>query len=209
MQANTVLPLLASKPKMFAADPFMAALGNVYENSPVLMKPIIQQCAQMQRVAASHGNVEEPIWYASLSIARFSTNPDAAYTRLSDGHPDYSPEATERKVWQLVQKDMGPATCAKFESVNPSGCVGCAKRSKITSPIQLGRQVIEAEPPRVDAPPPVTEAPTFIAPPPTPFEAPAEPTIPNPPPPFRREANGGLYVLEKNKDKETGEETED
>jgi len=95
------------------------------------------KCPQVGAVAATRGNVLEPIWYATLGIAAYTTDPEAAAIRWSDGHPKFDRAATITKMGQWKARS-GPTTCAHFEKIDARQCSTCPHRGKITSPVQLG-----------------------------------------------------------------------
>lgn len=102
---------------------------------------VAQKCAQVRKVRDSLGDVNEPLWYNFLGMARHTTE-GKEITILHDwskGHADYTPEGTRAKLDQLVMGDYGPTTCEKFGSDNPSGCVACPHANSVKSPIVLGR----------------------------------------------------------------------
>lgn len=133
-------------------------------------------CNQMLHIYENQNSIEEPLWRAGLSIAQHCADAAKAIHKLSNKHPDYNANTTKRKAEQT----KGPYTCEAFKKLNAASCVGCTQ--KITSPIQIGREVIEApdEPETVEAIEPVTqEIRTY--------------TIPKFPFPFFRGAVGGIY----------------
>jgi hypothetical protein len=95
-------------------------------------------CAQIANIYENQATVDEPLWRAGLSIAQQCVDRDKAIHNISKGHPGYHPQDTEDKANQT----KGPYTCDTFKKLNPRGCEGC--ELKITSPIQLGKEVIEA-----------------------------------------------------------------
>jgi hypothetical protein len=98
-------------------------------------------CKQMANAINNAATLEEPLWRAALSIAWNCTDKHEAIHRLSQDHPEYTPENTEEKARRL---DGKPHTCEWFRSNAPKHCEGC--KHKITSPIVLGRYVPEAAP---------------------------------------------------------------
>ena len=87
----------------------------------------------------------------------------------------------------------GPYTCETFKKLFAQGCEGC--KLKITSPIQIGKEIIEAtEEDNIvtDLEPETKEAKTFV--------------IPKYPFPFFRGKSGGIYQRAKDKD---GNDTEE
>lgn len=97
-------------------------------------------CAQLSYIYNNQATIEEPLWRSGLSIAQHCIDRDEAIHRLSNKHPSYSEAETEEKATAIP----GPHSCATFEKLNPSGCVGCPFQGKITSPIQLGTEIAEA-----------------------------------------------------------------
>lgn len=91
-------------------------------------------CAQLKSCYEERETLSEPRWFNALSIAKHCRDHDTAIHVLSEGHPDYDPAETERKIAHI----SGPHSCRQFEASNPGGCKGCPHKGKITSPIQLG-----------------------------------------------------------------------
>lgn len=137
-------------------------------------------CNQIVNIYENQANLEEPLWRAGLSIAHQCVDRDKAIHVISKRHPEYSPEVTEKKA----NDTKGPYTCETFKKLNPSGCEGCPH--KISSPIQLGREIVEAseEDNIVEEVEEVTkETKTY--------------TIPKYPFPFFRGKNGGIFIHTK------------
>lgn len=147
---------------------------------PSKMELIVENCAQFAQMLID-GGINEPTWYAGISVARHTTNPDEDAVLISKAHADYDKSATLAKLHQVEKTAVGPTTCAKFNECNPGVCTLCPKWGKITSPIQLG----------VDRtlPAPVIEIESD-----DPGVAPLSIELPNPPKPFMRD-DGGVYFL--------------
>jgi len=143
-------------------------------------------CPQLLHIYENQTTIDEPLWRGGLSIAQQCVDRDKAIHTLSNKHPDYSAQATERKA----NETKGPYTCATFKKLNPAPCQGCPHN--ITSPIQLGKEFNEAK-----------EEDNVV-------EIPAEEEgeeatiykIPKFPFPYTRGAAGGIYT--KIKDEESG-----
>lgn len=145
-------------------------------------------CKQLLHIFENQATVEEPLWRAGLSIAQHCADRDKGIHVISKQHPNYSESETERKA----SETRGPYTCATFKKLNPAGCNECPH--KISSPIQLGKEFVEA-----------TEEDNVIEIPETP-EAPAQTiVIPKYPFPYFRGKVGGIYHRIKVKDEATGE----
>jgi hypothetical protein len=102
------------------------------------------KCAQLAQFRDTNGNLEEPLWYAGIGVLQATVEGGDLVHAWSSGHPDYSPEETNKKLAQ--QAGYGPTTCSRFEFLNPEGCAGCPFKGEITSPIQLGTTVTPKEP---------------------------------------------------------------
>lgn len=110
--------------------------------------PIVQKCRQVGLIARNKGaDCSEPLWYATVQLARHLENGAQVAHFLSSGHPGYSESGVDAKLEQLEARDIGPTTCEKFRSLNPIGCEGC--QFQITSPIQLGEKEREAIVPKI------------------------------------------------------------
>jgi hypothetical protein len=140
-------------------------------------------CPQLLHIYENQATIDEPLWRGGLSIANACVDRDKAIHTLSNKHPDYSAQATEKKASQTT----GPYTCSTFKKLNPTPCQGCPHN--ITSPIQLGKEFAEAteEDNTVEAPAEEGEAPTVYQIPKFPF-------------PYTRGAAGGIYTKLKNED---------
>ena len=113
--------------------------------SIVFKNKIFERCAGCAQVlyADEHRNtLEEPLWWAILSIAKACTDGAEAIHTISEGHPNYTVSETEEKSSRF----KGPRTCLEFQKDNPDICRGCIHKGKITSPIQLGKYVELASP---------------------------------------------------------------
>ena len=94
-------------------------------------------CKQIANILANSSGLSEPFWYAGLSIAQHCEDRDTAIHMMSEDHPDYNAEATEKKANQTQDK---PFTCTAFAELDSSFCEGCQHRGKITTPLQLGKE---------------------------------------------------------------------
>jgi hypothetical protein len=133
-------------------------------------------CAQIEKAAKEQATVEEPLWRAALSIATYCVDRDSAIHEVSKEHEKYSPQETEDKA----NKIKGPYTCDAIEKINPGGCDNCAHKGKLSSPIVLGQEILEAESNEIEF---KTED----------VSKPVTYTIPEYPFPYFRGRNGGVY----------------
>ena len=92
-------------------------------------------CEQIKHILINAATLEEPLWFAGLSIAKFCDDGATMIHEISNAHKDYDYNKTEEKASRFP----APRTCAWFIENYPDRCDGCQHRNKITSPIQLGK----------------------------------------------------------------------
>lgn len=172
-----------------------ALAGNFTHNfKNILVKSLQGEgCAQLAYAYENQDSLEEPMWRAALSIAVHCEDGEKAIHKISQKHPEYSYEATEKKAATI----KGPYTCETFRKNRPSGCDGCPH--KITSPIMLDStlKVADPEEPIKQFDPDINEVVEYEVPP-LPF-------------PYFRGVNGGIYKKPNPNDApedEDGEELE-
>lgn len=102
----------------------------------------MHRCKQLSAMLTSAGATDaanlpvvEPLWRASLGIAKFCEDSEAAAIALSSGHPDYDEAVCLEKLYEY--KGTGPTICETFNSMCPNVCESCEHYTKITSPAQL------------------------------------------------------------------------
>lgn len=129
----------------------------VVEYAPAVGFFVASKCQQIANAIKAPEKVDEPMWYTLMGVAAHTTDPEAIATQWSSGHPNYSEAATLDKLNQWRKNATGPATCARFASLNPAGCNGCPYKNRITTPAALGRAYQEV-PIDVSAPDPLSQA---------------------------------------------------
>ena len=151
-------------------------------------------CQQLVNCYVDRATLPEPRWFNALSVAKFCKDSEAAIHRMSEGHPDYDPVAAIAKIKHI----KGPHTCAQFEKNNPGVCDSCPFNGKISSPIVLGKEIIQSteevvvtaeELKAVEAEEPEKEEVGVYK-------------IPKYPEPFFRGKNGGIYLMPKDDEAE-------
>ena len=115
----------------------ISAAANIYANEPNFTEPVVRSCRQMQRLPLTNGRLAEPDWYACLGVLAACSDGERFAHQWSSGYDGYTHAETQSRLDR--SREFGPTTCARFESLSPRECSGCAFRGKITSPIQLGR----------------------------------------------------------------------
>lgn len=146
------------------------------EFAPAVAFHVASKCKQIANAIKHPEKVDEPLWYSVIGVAAHTVDPEATAQEWSRGHPSYSETATSDKLKQWKEHASGPATCARFAALNPSGCNGCPYKGRVTTPVSLGRSYEEA-PIDVSAPDPVSQAVAL-------------------PSPFKRTASGIKYTLD-------------
>ena len=137
--------ILASIPKGLDEDTKeILKLDNFPRKFSVLAQKSIDDeggCAQIKFICENAQTLEEPMWFAGLSIAKFCDDGATAIHELSEDHPDYNHAKTEEKASRFP----APRTCAWFIDNYPSRCEGCQHRGNIISPITLAREFTPAK----------------------------------------------------------------
>lgn len=102
---------------------------------------IIKHCGVSRMIAETHGKeADEPLWVATLQLLKFCEDGPNWVHPVSDGHPGYSPDETEKKWQYRLTNTAGPSLCSTFEQYEPSICGKCPHRGFVKTPIQLGHE---------------------------------------------------------------------
>ena len=133
---DTKTPLTEDQRKALKLDNFQSVFKTIVVHS---LKGT--GCAQIKHIIINAKTLEEPMWYAGLSIAQHCKDRDEAIHMMSEDHPKYSKQDTERKANQTQDK---PYSCVTFNTVNPGLCDGCQHKGKITNPLAIGKEFIPA-----------------------------------------------------------------
>jgi uncharacterized protein (DUF927 family) len=128
-------------------SPMMEAMlaNKVKRFKTIMIKSAKEEgCQQLLYCYENQESISYDMWRSSLSITAFCVDGDMASHRMSEKYPDYDRAEVDKKVDDL-RRTGGPHHCATFEKWNPGGCDGCIHKGKITSPIVLGIEVLEAD----------------------------------------------------------------
>jgi hypothetical protein len=100
-------------------------------------------CGQIKYILENAASCPEPLWYAGLSVASRCVDGNTAIHLMSEDHPDYSRDETERKAEQSRSEAAWAHSCDAFERENRSGCAGCPHKGKLgkSGPIALARSI--------------------------------------------------------------------
>ena len=113
-------------------------LGNKVSNFDAIMRS--KECAQLTYAFRNQLTIDYNQWRGALSIAQFCEDRDTAIHKMSEKHPEYSPQDTEYKANDIG----GPYHCLTLERNNPGHCDGCIHKGKITSPISINAKIAKA-----------------------------------------------------------------
>lgn len=95
---------------------------------------VLTECDFMVNAKNNADKIQEPAWYAMLSILAHLPDGLKYAHAYSQGHKGYDAEETEEKFNQAKDKS-GPRTCTNIATM--FDCGGCKHFKKLTSPIQI------------------------------------------------------------------------
>lgn len=149
-------------------------------------------CGQIKEIIINANGCAEPLWYAGISVAARCVDGHTAIHKLSEDHPSYTYEETERKAAQSIREAAWSHSCDAFERENPAGCVGCPHKGKLgrAGPILLARQLKVAVTVEHTVTAEATDEEDTVRPPETPTDILVFPDFLRP---FYRPINGGVY----------------
>jgi hypothetical protein len=137
--------VLSGKKKEQNQNAIVAAILN---SEPVVEIKSLIGCGQMKPIIETNGalayndaKVSEPLWRASLGIAKFCIDKEQAAIYVSKGHPDYDEDDVLNKL--DLYAGTGPTTCSTFDKLLPEGCINCPHKHTLTTPLQLGNGATE------------------------------------------------------------------
>lgn len=109
--------------------------------NPVDLDAVRAGCAQVDALLASGGEtgsdgtpVKEPLWRASLGLAKYTTTPEQSVERLCSKHPDYD---LQENLDKMDRWSGGPPTCATFAALQPTACAACPFNGVVKSPVSI------------------------------------------------------------------------
>ena len=179
----------ATKRAPVEANAMMNALTGNKESSfkTIMLKTKAGKgCDQLKYILKHQDKIDEPLWRAGLSIAKFTREAQQVAHLMSKGHPDYSPDDTDDKLERI----KGPYLCTSFNEYNPGICEGCPNWEQLRSPITLGNRIREAK----------SDVAATVVHDAESGETVEEVVIPKYPAPYIRGANGGVYIRETDDD---------
>jgi len=122
----------------------------VSSGQPFFANKIIERCASLKHTYETGGAGQvEPLWMAQLSLMAYAVDGGDYIHALSDQHPDYDYQRTEKKYnARLRVKEAGkygPPLCKTLGMYLPETCKSCRFYGRIKSPIVLGREEDSSE----------------------------------------------------------------
>ena len=93
---------------------------------------VLENCQSLRYAVENPQEMSEPQWRSVLSVAKFCENGEELIHTVSEGHPDYSENATEAKAAGIP----APHSCETFKGAF-DGCKGCTAMCRF--PISLGK----------------------------------------------------------------------
>lgn len=133
---------VAPAPRQTAPKPsgLTAAVAQIYNGEPADADRIADRCQQVRAFRDLRGNIPEPQWYGAMAVVGRAVDGRKIVHEWSVGDARYDASATDAKLDRALALS-GPTTCAHFASVNPSGCAGCPFAGRVSTPLQLGRDL--------------------------------------------------------------------
>lgn len=125
-----------------AAGAYNELTGGLTRNEvPGRFDSIMKHCAVAKHIADTHGEkCPEPEWVATLQLLKHCEDGQLWVHTVSDKHPGYTPDETDRKWQYRLANSAGPSLCSTFEAFESSICAKCPHRGFIKTPLQLGHE---------------------------------------------------------------------
>jgi len=98
-------------------------------------------CEQIKWIIENAATCPEPLWYAGISVAARCRDGGEAIHLMSEGHPQYSKDETERKAAQSLREAKWAHGCDAFRKESADRCAGCSYAGKIVGPIDIGKLI--------------------------------------------------------------------
>ena len=112
---------------------------------PADAQMIQERCPFIRHCIADAQTLDEPSWYAMLTVAaRCQAGSHLAHV-WSEAHPGYDRKETDRKL-KHAKEAPGPYTCEFIaKRIDGSYCHSCQYHGKVKSPVVLGRQFTDQD----------------------------------------------------------------
>lgn len=120
-------------PKVDATEQISKDFFKKYPNTDTTA--IMSGCDFLKAAKENPADIDEPQWYAALSITARLEKGDELSHEISRGHPNYSEDETAQKIDQAVNAS-GPRTCENINAIWGK-CKDCPHFGKVKSPIMI------------------------------------------------------------------------
>jgi uncharacterized protein DUF927 len=99
-------------------------------------------CPFIAETLRTHGEgLKEPVWFESLKVAYYTSDPIDAAHRLSSDHAGYDPDETEEKLGHVEKdrqrRDLGWPQCNTIHDSGAEQCPACPHFGKGQSPLNF------------------------------------------------------------------------
>jgi len=136
----------ATPNKPQSAKRVSAVSAAILDNCNLNVQAIGKKCRQIGALLASGGEFDVlgntatyGMWTASLMLAKFTPDPDAAIMMLCGAHPDFDMAGSQAKMGTFTGK---PPSCDQFEKACSGGCAGCPSKGVVFGPGSLNEEVV-------------------------------------------------------------------
>jgi hypothetical protein len=132
-------PYLLDKELVVAQPTFL----NEFDNADG--QRVLERCPFIRHCVSDAKSLDEPAWYAMLTIAARCSMGDHLAHEWSKPYVGYDRKKTDRKL-QHAKAAPGPYTCENISKrIDGAYCSDCEYQGRVKSPIVLGRELSEEE----------------------------------------------------------------
>jgi hypothetical protein len=115
-----------------------------YPQVPYYATEIAEKCGVMKEALETGGRDHtEPQWRHLLGLLAFCDDGENLVHKISEGHPGYSAEQTDKKFARILleksEARIKPILCTTFATYKNSICSGCPYNGRIKTPMVLGK----------------------------------------------------------------------
>ena len=119
---------------------FGASNTSDYPDEPLDLQRIQSKCGAIQEFIEAGANVDYHFWMHSLQLIRHCEGGRELCHEISAQAPSYDPDTTDKVLNSFEEKDIPPTLCDTMAG-SSDACESCPHRSRIRSPASLGREV--------------------------------------------------------------------
>lgn len=138
---STSMTLFPPK-KPLAGNSDLSSGIDVHTAQPINLVELAGICGFVTEALATGGaSFSQPLWNLAILMSAFSVGGRADAHQMSNGHPDYDVDDTDRmfdrKVEERTTRDLGWPTCAAIQGSGCNDCATCPLRSQNKSPFNF------------------------------------------------------------------------